>query len=67
LKLHQVNLNEALSSLTEQYVKPENPKFKIESKIELNEVLQNLGMQRMFTEKAEFGEFFESAGVVSAV
>jgi serpin B len=59
-KLHQVNLNEAFSSLTNQYVKLEIPKFKIENKIELNEVLQNLGMRRMFTEKAEFGELLEA-------
>jgi serpin B len=59
-KLHQVNLNEALSSLKSQYVKLEIPKFKIENKIDLKEVLQNLGMQRMFTSKAEFGELLES-------
>jgi serpin B len=59
-KLHQVNLNEALSSLKNQYVKLEIPKFKIENKIDLKEVLQNLGMQRMFTSKAEFGELLEA-------
>jgi serine protease inhibitor len=59
-KLHQVNLNEALSSLQSQFVKLEIPKFKIENKIDLKEVLQNLGMQRMFTSKAEFGELLES-------
>jgi serpin B len=46
-------------------VKLEVPKFKIENKIKLNEVLQNLGMRRMFTEKAEFGELLESVGSVS--
>jgi serpin B len=61
-KLHQVNLNEALSSLTDQYVRLEIPKYKIENKIDLKEVLQNLGMQRMFTSKAEFGELLESGG-----
>jgi serpin B len=64
-KLHQVNLNEALTSLKIHYVKLEVPKFKIENKIKLNEVLQNLGMRRMFTEKAEFGELLESVGSVS--
>jgi serpin B len=64
-KLQQVNLNEALSSLLYRHVKLEIPKFKIENKIDLKEVLQNLGMQRMFTSKAEFGELFESAGAVS--
>ncbi len=64
-KLHQVNLNEALSSLTDQYVKLQIPKFKIENKIELKEVLQNLGMQRMFTENAEFGELLEADEAVS--
>jgi serpin B len=59
-KLHQVNLNEALSSLRSEYVKLEIPKFKIENKIDLKQVLQNLGMQRMFTSKAEFGELLES-------
>ncbi len=59
-KLHQVNLNEALSSLKRKYVKLEIPKFKIENKIDLKEVLQNLGMQRMFTSKAEFGELLEA-------
>ncbi|XP_059615898.1 serine protease inhibitor 42Dd-like isoform X3 [Phlebotomus argentipes] len=54
-----------LSEITSQMYKTEVivhlPKFKIEYDIELNKVLSKMGMARMFSDAAEFGDLLEEA------
>jgi serpin B len=62
-KLHQVNLDALLGDLSQgAYVTVKMPKFKIESKLDLKEVLQNMGMQRIFSDVAKLGELLDGIG-----
>ncbi len=55
--LHKVNLNALLLLGACPIIKM--PKFKIKSKLNLKEVLQNMGMERMFSDGAELGELLD--------
>jgi serpin B len=62
-KLHQVNLDALLGDLDQEaYVTVKMPKFKIESKLNLKEVLQNMGMERISSDRAELGELLDGIG-----
>lgn len=48
------NWTATLESLTEQKVEVRMPRFKVENKLSLNDVLKNMGMVKAFTDQAEF-------------
>ncbi len=64
-KLSEIDLAQELSKLlhfveSSNQIDIEIPKFKIENKLELNEVLEKMGMKKMFGNSAEFKDLFES-------
>jgi serpin B len=62
-KLHKINLDAFWEDLSQgAYVTVKMPKFKIESKLNLKEVLQNMGMQKIFSDGAELGELLDGIG-----
>lgn len=58
--LHKIDLNDISSKLTGKAVALKLPKFKINFNQQLREVLEKLGMGRIFTGRAEFPEFLTS-------
>jgi serpin B len=60
-KLNQIDLNEISSKLDIFTVGFFLPKFKIEYEVNLNNILTELGMGRMFSDNAEFTELLETS------
>ncbi|XP_055379592.1 uncharacterized protein LOC129610854 [Condylostylus longicornis] len=60
-KLKTNNLIEIANNMVTREVAITLPKFQIESKFDLNKVLENMGMKEMFTDDAKFN-FFKSTG-----
>ncbi|XP_076634199.1 uncharacterized protein LOC143348166 [Colletes latitarsis] len=52
--LQDINITNLLDDTYEKEVELYLPKFKIESKLDLNDVLQKMGLTDMFTERANF-------------
>lgn len=59
-KLNKVDLNKIHSNLHFREITIEIPKFRIEFDIEMKEPLQKMGMKRIFTNEAQFGELIDS-------
>nr|XP_034181370.1 antichymotrypsin-2-like isoform X4 [Osmia lignaria] len=66
-KLQNTNIMDILHQGHQREVELYLPKFKIESKIELNEPLNKLGLTDMFTSKANFSGIADADLVVSKV
>ncbi|XP_078044374.1 serine protease inhibitor 3/4 isoform X4 [Augochlora pura] len=66
-KMQNINLNYILNQGSVQDVKLYLPKFKIESKIELNSPLKKIGLTDMFTSRANFSGIADADLVVSKV
>ncbi|XP_043262033.1 antichymotrypsin-2-like isoform X3 [Colletes gigas] len=66
-KLQNINIADVLNEGFKGDVQLRLPKFKIESKIELNNVLQKLGLTDMFTARANFSGIANDNLVVSKV
>ncbi|XP_023302346.2 antichymotrypsin-2-like isoform X2 [Lucilia cuprina] len=60
-KLKNVSLPDLTKRMFNTKVIVDMPKFKAEFEVELNEALKNLGMNRMFTDQAEFSKMLKSA------
>jgi serpin B len=60
-RLNQIDLNEISSKLFSRQVHVYLPKFKIEYEVNLNNILMELGMGRMFSDNAEFTELLETS------
>ncbi|KAI8118117.1 Serine protease inhibitor 42Dd [Lucilia cuprina] len=60
-KLKNVSLPDLTKRMFNTKVIVDMPKFKAEFEVELTEALKNLGMNRMFTDQAEFGKMLKSA------
>lgn len=59
-RLNQLDLTEISTKLVNQEVYLTIPKFKIEVEVNLNEILEHLGMGRMFSNNAEFTELLNT-------
>ncbi|EDW48403.1 serine protease inhibitor 42Dd [Drosophila sechellia] len=59
-KLKTVNLVDLADKLTVEEVHVKFPKFKVDYSLELAEKLKQLGITKMFTDEAEFGNLLES-------
>ncbi|XP_029041124.1 antichymotrypsin-2-like isoform X1 [Osmia bicornis bicornis] len=66
-KLQSTNIMDVLNQGHEREVELYLPKFKIESKIELNEPLNKLGLTDMFTSRADFSGIADDNLLVSKV
>lgn len=66
-KIKSINLNDILSHGYEQEVKLFLPKFKIESKINLNTPLKKIGLTDMFSDYANFSGIVDEQVAVSKV
>lgn len=64
-KLKDLSLNEISQKMHPTQVIVKFPKFKSEFSIELTETFKKLGMSRMFSGQAEFGNIFENREPVS--
>ncbi|XP_061387008.1 serine protease inhibitor 3/4-like, partial [Musca vetustissima] len=64
IKLKSLSLQELRDNMFETTVQVEMPKFKAEFTIELKDVLQRLGMERMFSKEAEFGELINTSETI---
>ncbi|KAH8402358.1 hypothetical protein KR009_011515 [Drosophila setifemur] len=59
-KLKEVNLVDLASKLTVEEVNVKFPKFKVDYSLDLDQKLKQLGITKMFTLDAEFGNLLES-------
>nr|XP_033327597.1 serine protease inhibitor 3/4-like isoform X4 [Megalopta genalis] len=66
-KVHSINLSDVLSQGIVQEVQLYLPKFKIESKLDLNSPLKKLGLTDMFSSHANFSGIADAELVVSKV
>ena len=58
-KMADMKLNDILSKIRKGRIMVSMPKFKIEYEKDVTSILKNMGMKRMFSAAAEFGEMFE--------
>ncbi|CRK96981.1 CLUMA_CG010343, isoform A [Clunio marinus] len=58
-KLNTIDLASLTQKMYKQEVRVELPKFKVEFEINLNEPLEKMGMERMFSNAAEFNDLLE--------
>ena len=65
--ISEENFNELLSSMIEQEVVVRIPKFKVENTLRLNSVLQDMGVNKVFTRSAELGGMTDADVMVSDV
>ncbi len=59
------NPNEILNSveISTKYIALSMPKFKIEYSVSLNDTLKNIGIEKAFTESADFSDMFDSGNM----
>lgn len=54
----ELDFNNAINNMTSKKVNLTIPKFKVEYSITLNDILKEMGIEKAFTENAEFGKMF---------
>ena len=54
----ELDFNNAINNMTSKKVNLTIPKFKVEYSITLNDILKEMGVEKAFTENAEFGKMF---------
>ncbi|KAH8277951.1 hypothetical protein KR018_010808 [Drosophila ironensis] len=59
-KLKSVNLVDLADKLAEEEVQVKFPKFKVDYSLDLDQKLKQLGIKKMFTDGAEFGNLLDS-------